>query len=41
MYAVNKATPEKRWLFRTEAEALNAIKSGKVKLSDEVEILEN
>lgn len=41
MYAVNKATPEKRWLFRTEAEALDAIKSGKVKLSDEVEILEN
>lgn len=41
MYAVNKAKAEKRWLFRTEAEALAAIKSGKVKLSDEVEILEN
>lgn len=40
LYATNKATPERKWLFRTEKEALAAIKSGKVKLSDEVEILE-
>ena len=40
LYATNKATPERKWLFRTEKEAIDAIKSGKVKLSDEVEILE-
>lgn len=40
MYNVNKAKPFNKWLFKTEKEALQAIKSGKVKLNDEVEILE-
>lgn len=40
LYSQLKKPSERKWLFRTEEEAIKAIKSGKVKLSDEVEIIE-
>lgn len=40
LYATNKNKAKRKWLFATEKEALDAIKSGKVHLSDEVEILD-
>ena len=40
LYGPNKRKSKHKWLFATEQDALKAIKSGKVGLSDEVEILE-
>ena len=40
LYSANKAKAKKQWLFATEKEALDAIKAGKVKLSDDIEILD-
>lgn len=40
LYSKNVQPAEKSWLFKTEKEALDAIKSGKVKLSDDVTIIE-
>lgn len=39
LYSKNKEAPNKRYLFKTKKEAIQAIKSGKVKFNDEVEIL--
>lgn len=40
LYSKNVQPAEKSWVFKTEKEALDAIKSGKVKLNDEVTIIE-
>ena len=38
LYTANNRTPRNHWTFPSEAEALKAIQSGRVSLSDEVEI---